>query len=212
MRFWPIPILIAATGLTPPLLAQEPHFGFGLNLGFPTGDFRSRTYPPTADVTSPQKEGYDVGLGGQFTISFPVDPKVAVRMNIGGQTTDGSNTASGYDTINLQHQLFSVGGELQVFPGSGSAYRHQGTYLLGGVSADFERFDRSFGHPNWDDTDTTRKSRMGGTVGIGHSFGYDAFGRFTLEGAFHKTLSGNDVGAGDPPSTDFVKVSFGWVF
>jgi aryl-alcohol dehydrogenase-like predicted oxidoreductase len=73
-----------------------------------------------------------------------VDPKVAIRMNLGGQSTNGSNTAPGFDRINLQHQLFSLGGEVQVFPGTGSAYRHQGTYLLGGVSADFERFDRSF--------------------------------------------------------------------
>lgn len=210
MRFWPL--LLIATGLTPPLHAQDPHFGFSLNLGFPTGDFRNKTYPPTGTVTTTQTEGYDVGLGGQFTISFPVDPRVAIRMNIGGQSTDGTNTASGYDRINLQHQMFSLGGEVQVFPGIGSAYRHKGTYLLGGVSADFERFDRSFGSPNVDFTDTTRKSRMGGTLGIGHSFGYDAFGRFTLEGVFHKTLSGNNIDAGDPPSTDFVKLSLGWVF
>jgi len=49
-------------------------------------------------------------------------------------------------------------------------------------------------------------------VGIGHSFGYDAGMRFNLEATFHKTLTGNDVGAGDPPSTDFVKLGFGWVF
>ena len=33
-----------------------------------------------------------------------------------------------------------------------------------------------------------------------------------MEGAYHKTLSGNDSSAGDPPSTDFAKVSLGWVF
>lgn len=212
MRFWPIPILLATVGLTAPLQAQDPHLGFSLNLGFPTGDFRNKTYPPSSQVATPQSEGYDVGLGGQFTISVPVDPKVAIRLNLGGQVTDGTNAAAGFDRINLRHQLFSVGGEVQVFPGTGSAYRHLGTYVLGGVSADFERFDRSFGTPNVDFTDTTRKSRMGGTLGLGHSFGSDAFGRFTLEGAFHKTLSGNNTSAGDPPSTDFVKLSLGWVF
>ena len=210
MRFWPITLLLIGTGLA--AQAQEPHFGFALNLGFPTGDFRNKTYPPTGAVTTPQTEGYDLGLGGQFTISFPVDPKVAIRMNFGGQSTDGTNSAPGYDRINLRHQMFSLGGEVQVFPGSGSAFRHQGTYLLGGVSADFERFDRSFGTPNVDFTVSTRKSRMGGTLGVGHAFGYDAFGRFALEGAFHKTLSGNNLSAGDPPSSDFVKLSFGWVF
>ena len=212
MRIWPIPLLLIATGLSPALEAQEPHFGVSLNLGFPTGDFRSKTYPATGPGTVTQTEGYDVGFGGQFTISFPVDPKVAIRMNLGGLVTDGTNTAAGFDRINLRHQLYSVGGELQVFPGTGSAYRHEGTYLLGGVSADFERFDRSFGTPNLDFTDSTRKSRLGGTLGIGHSFGYDAFGHFTLEGAFHKTLSGNHTSAGDPPSTDFAKLSLGWVF
>ena len=211
MRIWPFSVLLIVAGLTPTLQAQDPHFGFALNLGFPTGDFRNKTYPPSGGLGA-QTEGYDVGLGGQFTISVPVDPKVAIRMNIGGQTTDGTNTVPGEETINLRHQMFSLGGEVQVFPGAGSAYRHQGTYLLGGVSADFERFDRSFGNPNVDFTDTTRKSRLGGTLGIGHSFGSDAFGRFTLEGAFHKTLTGNDSNAGDPPSTDFVKLSLGWVF
>jgi len=212
MRFWSTSLLLAAAGLAPALQAQEPHFGFGINLAFPTGGFRSTTYPADSVVTTPQTEGYDVGFGGQFTISFPVDPKVAVRLNIGGQSTDGTNTAPGYDRINLQHQLFSVGGDLQVFPGTGSAYRHQGTYLLGGLSADFERFDRSFGTPNWDETDSTRKSRLGGTLGVGHSFGYGGFGRFTLEGSYHKTLSSHDMAAGDPPATDFAKVSLGWVF
>ena len=169
MRFWPHSSSCSSPPGSPPALqAQEPHFGFGLNLGFPTGDFRSKTYPPTGTVLVPQTDGYDVGIGGQFTISFPVDPKVAIRMNLGGQTTDGTNTApDDADRINLRHQMFSLGGEVQVFPGTGSAYRHQGTYLLGGVSADFERFDRSFGTPNVDFTDTTRKSRLGGTLGIG---------------------------------------------
>ena len=60
--------------------------------------------------------------------------------------------------------------------------------------------------------DTTRKSRLGGSLGIGHSFGYDAGLRFTMEATFHKTLTNHDVDAGDPPSTDFVKLGFGFVF
>jgi hypothetical protein len=81
-----------------------------------------------------------------------------------------------------------------------------------GLSADFEQFDRSFGDPRYDYTNTTRKSRMGGSIGIGHSFGYDAGARFTMEATFHKTLTAHDVEAGDPPPTDFVKVGFGFVF
>lgn len=209
MRPWLIPATLLALGAASQLQAQEPHYGVALNLVFPTGDFRNVTYPATASTTSPQHEGYDVGLGAQFTVSFPLDQKVALRLNVGGQSTDGSNTAAGYDKINLRHQIFSVGGELQLF--FDNAYRHRGPYVLGGISADFERFDRSFGEPNYDFTVTTRKSRMGAVMGFGHTFGYDA-GRFTLEGVFHKTISGNNTANYEPPSTDFVKLSLGWVF
>ncbi len=211
MRYRSMLSLMLAAGLAPVLQAQDPHFGFGLNILFPTGDFRDTTYPASAEVTAPQHEGYDLGLGGQFTVSFPVDPNVAVRLNVSGQATKGTNTAAGYDTINLKHRMFTLGGDVQLFPGGG-AFRHQGTYLLGGLGADFERFDRSFGDPDWDYTETSRKSRLGGSLGVGHSFGYSSVGHFTMEGIYHKTLTGNDEGAGDPPSTDFVKVSLGFVF
>ena len=213
MRRYSLPLVIALACAGSALPAQDAHFGFGLNLVLPTGGFRSTTYAPTADVKVPQEEGYDLGLGGQFTISFPVDPKLAVRLNMSASGADGTNTAAGYEKINLRHQIFSVGGEMQIF--TQSAARHKGTYFLAGVCADFERFDRSFGSLDhdyyWDETDTTRKSRLGATVGIGHSFGYD-FGRFTIEASLHKTISGNNTNNGEPPSTDFVKMSFGWVF
>ena len=61
-------------------------------------------------------------------------------------------------------------------------------------------------------TDTTRKSRLAGTFGVGHSFGYGGGARFNLEVTFHKTLTGNDSAKHEPPSADFMKVSFGWVF
>jgi len=197
----------------PALQAQSghPRFGFALNLAFPTGEFRTKTYPATHDITVPQVEGYDVGLGGQFTISFPLQQGVAMRLNFGGQATNGSNTAPPYEKINLQHSIFSVGGEMQFFL-NGSAARHQGSYFLFGPSADFERFDRSrFDDVDTDPEYTERKSRLGGTIGFGHTFGYQA-GRFTLEVGYHKTLSGHDAAKGEPPSADFMKVSLGWVF
>ena len=166
---------------------------------------------PTINFVPPQKETYDVGLGGSFTASFPMDRTLAIRLNISGSSETGVNRAQGYPDINLQHSIFSLGGDLQIFP-QGTAFRHRGVYFIAGLSADFERFDRSFGDPQYDYTTTTNKSRLGGSVGIGHSFGYDAGMRFTLEATFHKTLTGNDVGAGDPPSTDFVKLGFGFVF
>jgi hypothetical protein len=208
-----LPLLLASGGA---LRAQSPHIGFSLNLLFPTGEFSSKTYPayysPSAGYTiPPQKETYDVGLGGSFTVSFPVDRSLAIRLNLSGSAENGTNRAPGETTINLRHSQFNLGGDLQIFP-DGTAYRHRGLYFVVGVSADFEQFDRSFGDPLYDYTDTTRKSRMGGSIGLGHSFGYDAGARFTLEATFHKTLTSHDVDAGDPPATDFVKVGFGFVF
>lgn len=101
---------------------------------------------------------------------------------------------------------------MQVF--TQSAFRHRGLFFLVGVAADFERFERSFDDldSEWASIDTVRKSRLGGNIGLGHTFGYDAGTRFTFEATYHKTLTGNDAAKGDPPSTDFVRISFGWVF
>jgi hypothetical protein len=206
--------LALATGSA--LMAQSPHMGFSLNLISPTGAFASTSYAPyyspSAGRTIPtQKETYDVGLGGSFTVSFPVDRNLAIRLNLSGSAENGTNRASGETSINLRHTQFNLGGDLQIFP-QGTAFRHRGLYFVAGLSADFEQFDRSFGDPLYDYTDTTRKSRLGANAGIGHSFGYDSGMRFTLEATFHKTITGNSASAGDPPSTDFVKVGFGWVF
>jgi hypothetical protein len=204
---------LATLGLAAPLAAQEPHFGFAFNLGFPTGDFREKTFPPPSATTSSYKDGFDAGFGGQFTISFPIERNFAVRMNFTGQSTSGSSSGASFDRQNLQHNLFSLGGEFQLFM-NGSALRHRGTYFYFGPSADFERWDYSNDsrHDYWNDYTTyDRKSRMGANVGIGNSFGSHV-GRFTMEVGFHKTISGNDTAKGDPPSADFVKLSFGWVF
>lgn len=209
-----LPILLGSGAA---LQAQSPHLGFSLNLLFPTGEFANKTYPayfsPSAGRTIlAQKETFDVGLGGSFTVSFPMDRSLALRLNLSGSAENGTNRAPGETTINLRHSQFNLGGDLQIFP-QGTAFRHRGLYFVAGLSADFEQFDRSFGDPTYDyNTDTTRKSRLGASGGIGHSFGYDAGMRFTLEATFHKTLTGNDVNAGDPPSTDFVKLNFGFVF
>jgi hypothetical protein len=208
-----IPMILASGSA---LKAQSPHMGFSLNLTIPTGEFASTTYPSyfstSAGRTIPiQKETYDVGLGGSFTVSFPMDRNLAIRLNMSGSAEDGANRAPGETTINLRHSMYNIGGDLQIFP-QGTAFRHRGLYFVAGLSADFEQFDRSFGDPQFDFTDTTRKSRLGGSIGIGHSFGYDSGTRFTMEATFHKTLTGNNVDAGDPPSTDFVKLGFGFVF
>ncbi len=210
--------LILASGSA--LKAQSPHIGFSLNLLVPTGEFASKSYraiDTTTGLPFIEKETYDVGLGGSFTVSFPVDRTLAIRLNLSGSAENGSNRAPGYTTINLRHSQFNLGADLQIFP-QGTAFRHRGLYFVAGLSADFEQFDRSLGdltssyYYNDYNVDTTRKSRLGGSLGLGHSFGYDSGMRFTMEATFHKTLTGNDVNAGDPPSTDFVKLGLGVVF
>ena len=203
------PLLILLLLAAPALHAQEPHMGFTIDLIGPVGDFSSKTYPAVGTFPI-AKDDYDIGLGASFTLSFPMERALAIRMNLNFNSNDGQHFEAGND-YNLRHTMFSAGGDLQIFPGQG-AYRHRGFYFLGGVSADFETFDRSFGDPNYDYTSTSRKSRLGGQVGFGHSFGRDAGARFTLEVTYHTTLTDHKVEAGDPPATSFVKAGFGWVF
>ncbi|HJU82796.1 MAG TPA: hypothetical protein VJ600_01160 [Holophagaceae bacterium] len=211
-----LPLLALALASGQALQAQQPHLGFTIDLIQPTGDFDSKTYPPTTNVLTPQTESYDVGLGAAFTVSFPLERAVAIRMNLNFNSNDGKNTAPGYATLDIRHTMFNVGGDIQIFPGQG-AFRHRGFYFLGGISADFETFeqrDPSYNYYYYYDNyyTTDRKSRMGGQIGFGHSFGGDAGARFTLELLYHTSLSAHDTNAGDPPATSYVKAGFGWVF
>jgi len=209
-------LLIALT-LALPLAAQEPHIGVGLSLSIPTGGFSNTNYVPSGPGGVGSSEGYDTTVGGQFTVSFPVSQPLALRLDLYAQTTSGQDTAPGYASYNLQHQLFSLGGEAQYFPGAGDAYRHRGTYLLGGLSLDLENFSSSYGDPSWTGYNVN-KTRMGGLVGCGYSF--RPFGRWrtTAEIAFHKTLTGISDSA-QPPAyapaaspADFLRLTYGVVF
>ena len=197
--------------------AQDMHPSITIDLIAPTGGFNSTTYPVgTSGLLSPQTEAYDVGLGLDFGLSFPTSRMTAIRLNFAANANSGTNTAAGYDTINLRHSQLSIGGDLQIFPNKG-AYRHRGFYFVGGLSADFEKFERSFGNFSyWDNyyygVDSTNKSRMGGEIGFGNTFGGDAGARFTLEVTYHTSLTGHNADAGDPPSTSYVRAGFGWVF
>jgi hypothetical protein len=194
------------------LQAQSPRFGIYFNLGVPSGEFREKIYAPTTDVTEPQIEGYDVGLGGQFTMSFPLQKNLAFRVGLGGMSTEGTNTASGYETIYLRHTMLSITGEIQLF--FNDAYRHRGTYFLAGISADYERFERSTDDywDSWSDPWATRKNRLGGIVGIGHSFYGASDIKFTTELSYRSTLTGDDPLRQEPHATNLIKVSFGFVF
>ena len=206
-------IALACVG---PLSAQSHNFGLSFHFGMPSGDFREKVYAATLDVDVRQVEGYDIGFGGQLTMSIPLQKSLAFRLGVGGMSTRGTNTASGYDTIYLRHNLFSLSAEAQVF--FDDAYRHSGTYLAFGLSGNFERFERSY-DDNWDywdypysERDITRKSRMGGTIGIGNTF-YGRYGlNFTTELSYHATLTNRDMNRMEPHATDFLKFSFGFVF
>jgi len=215
MKLMSIRSLVVLLALGAPLAAQEPHYGLGLSLSVPTGDLRSRDYPAAGSVTVPSNESYDATLGGQFTVSFPMDARSALRLDIYGESSSGTNTAPGYVSYDLRHRLLSVGGELQVFPGQGSAERHRGAYLVGGVSMDLENFESSLGYPYYYGVSTSR-TRLGGLAGWGYSF--RAFGgwRANAEVAFHKTLTGTDSRSDDTtpgtPAADFLRFTYGVVF
>lgn len=216
MRRATLTSLMALAFTAPGLQAQDFHPSFTIDIVAPTGDFNSKTYPPTASVLTPQTEAYDVGLGASFGLSFPVSRVAAIRLNMDFNENEGTNTAPTYSTLNLRHSMFSIGPQIQLFPGEG-AWRHRGFYFVGGVSADFEKFERSFGDFSyWDNyyygVDTTNKSRMGGDLGFGTTFGGDSGGRFTMEFTYHTSLTAHDVNAGNPPATSYVRAGFGMVF
>jgi len=212
----PVLIFSLALACVGTLQAQSYNFGLAFNIGAPLGEFREKTYPATLDVLAKQAEGYDIGYGGELTMSIPIQKNLAFRVGLGGMTTKGTNTANGYDTIYLRHNMFFLSAEAQVF--FDDAYNHSGTYLAFGISSDFERFERAF-DDDWDywdyyhsERDVTRKSRMGGTIGIGHTF-YRGNGiNFTTELSYHLTLTSKDINRGEPHAVDFLKIRFGLVF
>ena len=213
-RILPLAALLA---LGAPLAAQEPHFGVGLTLSVPTGAMNSTHYPPSGGVASPATEGYDSTLGAQFTVSFPMDRKTAIRLDVYGETSTGTNRVVNQPTFDLRHRLFSIGGAFQVFPGLGNAERHRGGYLLGGLSMDLERFESNQGYP-YDYGSSVARTRLGGLVGAGFSFRPYGFWRSNVEVAFHKTLSNTNAGteaasvSPGTPAADSLRFTYGIIF
>lgn len=212
-----LPAILAISAIATPLRANDPNIGFALTLGFPTGQYSSYTYERLFKNNDTGQtailhvtDSYDPGIGGQFWLSFPLDQQVAIRMNFGGMITNGSSV-SNVDRRNLRHQIWNLGADMQFF--TENAFRHRGTYFLAGVSADFERFEES----KWDiptaypwEIETRRKNRMGGNFGIGHSFPFSSGLKFTMEGVYHKTLTGTDDRQFS--NSDFIRTNFGLVF
>lgn len=206
MKFWIPAATTLALAMGGPLAAQEPHFGIGVTVGVPTGAFNSTTYG------SGIRESYESALGLQFTASFPVDRSLAWRLNLSGQTFSGHVDEPGQYRINTQDAMFSIGGDAQIFVGGGNAQRHLGTYLIGGLALDLERFTASLDDPSFYADEVTNKSRLGLNVGIGHSMRYVGRWRWNFEATYHKTLTGHDTGAGDPPAADFIRLGAGVTF
>ena len=206
-----LPLILAAAV---PARAQTPRWGFSFNIGFPVGDFKEKVFPPTPDVEVPQVEGYDPGFGGQFTVSFPLNRNLAFRAGLGGITSRGTNNAEGYYKVYCRHTIYSLSGELQAF--FDDAYLYRGVYLVAGLSADSELFERADDDywDWWSRVDESRKNRLGATAGIGYSFPTPGGFRFVTELSYHATLSGKDTT--NPPNAmqaaDFFKVSIGVVF
>jgi hypothetical protein len=216
MRTW----IIAATTLVlagAPMAAQETaHWGFALNLNAPVGGFSETVYE------GPTRNTYDPTVGVAFLASFPVDRTVAFRLNLSGTTFTGHSDQE-TSRYRIQDSLFSLGGDAQIFLGNGNAQRHVGTYLIGGLSLDLERFvgnqdDSSYYYTSNSTDAGYNRARLAGTVGIGHSFRYGGRMRWIVEGVYHKTLTGTSdniietVWSGYAPRTDFLKFSFGMMF
>jgi hypothetical protein len=208
-------VIALALALGAPLAAQEANFGLGLSLSFPTGAFHSTNYAPSGGVTVPSNESYDTTVGGEFTVSFPVQPNFAWRLDIYAQGTSGEDTAPGYASYDLRHTLFSLGGEAQWFLADGDAYRHRGTFLLAGASMDLERFTLDYDYPYWTSY-SVNKTRAGGLLGWGYAFRPYRGWHSDVEVAYHKTLDPGSTAYNFPtpptPAADFLRLTYAIIF
>jgi len=181
-------------------------FGMYANVGIPMGEFGGVEYPAVAGMPVPQTEGYDPGFGARFTMTFPLLFRyMGFRAGASFAFNTGANTAPGYSNESLTYMAFGASGELQFF--FDESYRHRGTYLFGGAAFNNETFTRS------GVSQVERKMRLGGTAGLGHSFtATNGGGGWTLELAYHTTLSGKDSTTGGSVSADYIRLGVGYVF
>ena len=214
MNRWGLAVISLTLAAGAPLMAQEawggrPNFGLGLLVGVPTAALNSTSYGDGSTET------YNTGVGAQFTLSCPVAPAAAVRLNVSGITFSGTGSAPQTYNWNVQDQLFSIGGEAELFLADGSAGRHLGTYLFGGLHANFERFSASNYDPSYYAATSVDKTRLAGTLGIGHTFRAYGHHHWSLEAAYHKTLtdtSSNDSALVGFPASDYVQLYAGYAF
>ena len=209
MRIWMLAATTLALAAGIPLAAQDVNLGLGIMVGLPTGALDSTSYPDGAT------EAYSSGLGAKFTASWPVAHALAVRLNVSGITFNGTGSAPQTYNWNVQDSMFSVGGEAEYFLPDGSAERHLGTYLVGGLHSSFERFSASNYDPGFYPATTLEKTRLAATAGLGHTFRAYRRTRWSLEAVYHKTLTGtssNDAALVGFPASDYVELYTGFVF
>jgi TolB-like protein len=185
-------------------LRRNVTFGFYGCAGIPVGDFGGVGIPATPDFQVPQSQGYDLGFGARFTMTFPLLSQfLAFRAGAGFAHNGGSNTAPGYPDLDLGYLAIGASGELQFF--FGESYQHRGTYIFGAAAINNETFYES------DTSYTERRMRLGATAGLGHTFSArTGGGGLTVELAYHATLSGAD--AGGPVAADYIRLGVGYVF
>jgi hypothetical protein len=138
-------------------------------------------------------------------VTFPLLSRhLGLRAAAGFAYNGGSNTAPGYRDEYLGYFAVGAGGELQVF--FDESYRHRGTYAFGGAAVNSETFSRSgLGT-------TERRTRLGATLGLGPTLpAQNGKGGWTIELAYHATLTGVDAGAGGV-AADYIRVGGGYVF
>jgi hypothetical protein len=212
------PWLLLLFGLGLPLAAQEYRVGVAFDLGLPMGAFYNTSYGPAGNVNYTVNQGYNVGTGFALSLTLiPQDSQVAVRFSLTQMSFSGHANALEPGTLALEgglHQrTYAFGTDAQVFFSGSQAAARTGTYLLGGLSLDQERFDTGASPFNGGIASSLNETRLALVYGLGHQFPLGSGNlRGTLELAYHKTLSLTNTAAGDPPAANYLRLSAGLLF
>jgi hypothetical protein len=187
-------------------LRRSVTFGLYTAAGVPVGNFGGIDIPAIpGSLLVPQTKGYDPGFGARLTMTFPLFSRLlAFRAGAGFAYNAGAITAYGHPDIGLGYTAVGAGGELQVF--FDESFKHRGTYVFGGAAVNNETFSES------DTSHTTKKTRLGATAGLGHTFSpRTGKGGWTIELAYHATLTDRNA-AGGTVAADYVRLGAGYVF
>jgi hypothetical protein len=186
-------------------LRRSVTFGLYAGAGVPVGGFGGIDIPAIpGSLAVPQTKGYGPGVTARLTTTFPLFFKfLALRAGAGLAYNAGAVTAYGYPDLGLAYTAVGASGELQIF--FDESFRHRGTYIFGGAAIDNETFSVS------DTSFATKTTRLGATAGLGHTFTRPGGrGGWTIELAYHATLSDRDAAGG--VAADYIRLGVGYVF